>query len=132
MRVIRSARGEAADSTTMRRLYVTMQDCFVLMPLLRGEEEAVRKPFRVLLDDGAVSKLIDLGAPGGNWHYFGRREGRGSRLPFVPGLGALRLRAKAQVEHRAIRHDYGHSCFPPEAINASTAYEPIPGNANTF
>ncbi len=29
------------------------------------------------------------------------------------------MKPKAQVEHRAIGHDYGHACFPPSAIRAS-------------
>jgi hypothetical protein len=104
----------------MRHVYLTLQDTFVLDPLLRGEEDQVRGPFRVLLSDSAVSDLLELGAATGSWLYYGRRDGLlGSRLPFVPGLGALRVKAKSQVEHRAIGHDYGHACFPPNAISSS-------------
>lgn len=104
---------------TMRHVYLTLQDCFLLDPLLRGEEAEVRPPFRVLLRETAVSELLDLGAATGTWLYYGNREGVGPRLPFIPGLGALRVKPKAQVEHRAIGHDYGHTCFPPRALRAS-------------
>jgi hypothetical protein len=103
----------------MRHVYLTLQDTFVLDPLLRGEADEVKRPFRILLNDSAVSDLLELGAATGTWLYYGRRDGLGSHLPFVPGLGALRVKAKAQVEHRAIGHDYGHACFPPNAISSS-------------
>jgi hypothetical protein len=104
----------------MRHVYLTLQDCLILDQLLEGDEGAVRPPFRVLLRESAVSELLDLGAASGTWHYYGRRdESLGSRLPFVPGLGAIRIKPKAQVEHRAIGHDYGHSCFPPRSLSAS-------------
>jgi len=104
----------------MRHVYVTLQDCLVLDQLLQGNEDEVRPPFRVLLRETAVSELLDLGAATGTWLYYGKRDAAlGSRLPFIPGLGALRIKPKAQVEHRAIGHDYGHSCFPPRSLSAS-------------
>jgi hypothetical protein len=104
----------------MRHVYLTLQDSFVLDELLQGDEGGVRPPFRVLLRETAISELLDLGAETGTRQYYGNRpDDLGSQLPFIPGLGAFRIRPKAQLEHRAISHDYGHACFPPRSISGS-------------
>jgi hypothetical protein len=96
----------------MRHLYLTLQAHLVIRELLEGDYDAVRPSFQGLLHDQALDWLIEEGAATFNsWEANARREPAG-RLPFVPHLGALRLNAKAQVEHRAVRHDYGMSVWP--------------------
>ena len=48
----------------MKHVYVTVRDQFVIDELLRGDVDAIRRPFRVLLDPGVFSQLLNAGADG--------------------------------------------------------------------
>src|SRR4051794_17242010 len=101
----------------MHHVYLTLQEQSVIDGLLLGDTEAIAKPFRRLLDPEAVSWLAQDGAATFNSFqarsrvvpsYHGHADAApASELPFVPHLGALRLNAKAQVEHRAFGHYRG-------------------------
>jgi hypothetical protein len=103
----------------MRHLYLTLQTHLVIDELLEGDYDAVRPAFQGLLHDQALDWLIDEGAATFNSYEANMRPKPAGRLPFVPHLGALRLNAKAQVEHRAVRHYYGMSVWPDDAVPSS-------------
>lgn len=118
VRGIRSALGEAAQ-LRVRHVYLTLQDQFVVDELLEEDFEAVRNPFRVLFYDQGLSWLVQRGAATFNAYDAHLRHDPPGQLPFVPHLGALRLNAKAQVEHRALRHLRGFTTWEAEAIPSS-------------
>lgn len=103
----------------MRRLYLTVQYQRLLRELFEDDVEAIRNPFRVLLSEEAIEHLLAAGAANGESYFRDRHSINRDRLSFVPGLGALRLHPKAQLEHRGIHHDYGNSCYPPVAFFSS-------------
>jgi hypothetical protein len=112
----------------MHRIYLTLQANGFIDELLRGDVDAITKPFRPLLDPSAVAWLAYNGGATFNSYQahmrrHGGRLGRNGKdlaeLPFVPHLGALRLNAKAQVEHRAFYHDRGHTTWFADASSAS-------------
>jgi hypothetical protein len=103
----------------MRHLYLTLQAEFVVDELLEGDSEALREPFRVLLYDQGISWLIEQGVATFNAWESHLRDDPPGQLPFVPHLGALRLNAKAQMEHRAMRHYRGFTTWVPDAAPGS-------------
>jgi hypothetical protein len=100
----------------MRRLYVTLQDEFLIDGLLNQDVDAVREPFHELFYDDGLSQLMDRGA--GTYRSIYARSHETDKLPFVPGLGALRLSHKAQLEHRAFERGRGLG-IPSRAIPCS-------------
>ncbi len=103
----------------MRHLYLTVQQQDLVPELFEDNVDAIRKPFKVLLAEDAIELLLEAGAATGE-SFRHHRHGRSrSRLPFIPGLGALRLNPKAQLEHRGVYHDYGNSFYPPSALRSS-------------
>jgi hypothetical protein len=106
----------------MRHISLILQSRSVITELLDWEFDSIREPFRVLLSDECVSHLVSAGAATFNSL---ERDLRGSRppgkLPFAPGLGALRINAKAQLEHRAFRHDYGTTSYSVPWLPSSAA-----------
>jgi hypothetical protein len=113
----------------MRYVYLTLQEQRVITELLEGSVEELSEPFRPLLYYQAVSWLAEQGAATFNsfhahawrmppFHAFANPAPPGN-LPFVPHLGALRLNAKAQVEHRALGHFRGFTTWDPETRPSS-------------
>src|SRR4051812_8067017 len=100
----------------MRRLYVTLQDEFLIAGLLNQDVDAVREPFQELLYYDALSRLMHRGA--GTYRSIYVNSHETDKLPFIPGLGALRLSHKAQLEHRAFERGRGLG-IPPRAIPCS-------------
>ncbi len=103
----------------MRHLYVTLQHHDVIDELLVGDVEAVRPQFRLLAHPQCLSWLLDEGA--GTLGIYEREHlaPARTRLPFVPHLGPVRITAKAQVEHRALRSYRGYAGLPDDALPSS-------------
>ena len=113
----------------MRHVFLTLQSVDVLDELFEDRVDEVRNPFRVLLYVEGLSALAAAGAAGFGYDENHRRRSPGGRVPFVPGLGPLVLNAKAQLEHRALRHSYGlislaASILPESAAGVRVAREP--------
>src|SRR5436309_9349545 len=100
----------------MRRLYITLQDAFLIEGLLNHDVNAVREPFRELLYDDALSWLMHRGAETYRSIYVDSYET--DKLPFIPGIGAQGLWNKAQLEHRAFGRGHGLG-VPPRVIPCS-------------
>lgn len=100
----------------MRRLYLTLQDTFLIDGLLDRNLDAVRAPFHELLSYDGLSRLMQRGA--GTYRSIYARSYETDKLPFIPGLGALRLSHKAQLEHRAFERGRGLE-IPSRAIPCS-------------
>jgi hypothetical protein len=99
----------------MRHVYVTLQYQTIVRELLQGRIEDLRSPFYFLLYDEAVSWMASQGAS----THKGSRSEPARNLPFVPGLGPLRLSAKAQVEHRAFGGAYGEESWEAHSTPSS-------------
>jgi hypothetical protein len=91
----------------MRHVYLTLQTVEVVDELFEDRVMELRNPFRVLLYKEWLSKLWIDGAAGFGFDENYRYVPPPGRVPFIPGLGPLVLNAKAQLEHRAVRHAYG-------------------------
>jgi hypothetical protein len=112
--------GEAAN--LMRHISLILQSHSVITEVLDSEFDSLRGPFRVLLYDECVTHLVSNGAATFNAYERDRRWNRTpGKLPFVPGLGAVRINAKAQLEHRALRHLRGFTSYSAPFLPSSAA-----------
>lgn len=103
----------------MRHVSLVLQDRSVIGELLDDDLDAIRNQFWVLSYPECISHLAASGAATFNFRTHSFRAPAPSSLPFVPGLGALRINAKAQLEHRALRHYRGFSQYAAPSLPSS-------------
>ncbi|HKG38902.1 MAG TPA: hypothetical protein VKB25_07920 [Conexibacter sp.] len=110
----------------MRHLYLTLQHTSVVEALLTGDLAAVRRPFQRLLHPECIDWLLADGAGAVSQYEANELIPARAKLPFVPGLGRLRITDKAQVEHRGIHHSRGYATTPQGVPSSPTGMRLVP------
>jgi len=110
-------------------LYFALNRRCVVPALVTGRRDSVRPAFRLLLAPDGIGQLIERARIGGwDWEVVPGDPGGVDQIsrPFVPGLGALALSARAQLDHRALRRDSGGWLWPPrgEAAGDVPGWQP--------
>lgn len=97
-------------------LYFALNRRCVVPALMMGNRDSVRPAFRLLLAPDGIGQLIERANVGGwDWEVVTEDRGVVEQIPrpFVPGLGALALSPRAQLDHRALRRESGWWSWPP-------------------
>jgi len=110
----------------MRHLYLTLQHTSVIDALLEGDATGVRRPFQRLIHPECIDWLLAEGAGSVGKYEAAELIPARARLPFVPGLGRVRITDKAQLEHRVIHHSRGYATTPRGVPSSPTGMRLVP------